>query len=423
MKNFLTYVAALALTIIAQGVQAQTYTMNWATAFAPVWSTGNIIGNANNIGGSAVNLNVQLVKSGGVYTTMYDTYGGPMTPTVSASPYIVGGSSSNIAIALEFATNTDYMDAIFTFNKPVFNVSFNLGDIDRLNNTSYNYLDQITITGYNGALSGSPTITKYDPVTDPNFIIISGNKAYVNPANGMAGNSNTDASDQRGTIKVKFGGVYITSFRVRYDNFPGAIADPTVQNIAIGNITFNTSIPLPVTISSFDGKANDNGTIGLNWSAEHEYNFDYYALERSENGTEFKEIGRTNSNPSESANHYSFNDINPGSSKNYYRLRMTDFDGSYSYSKVVSVTSNKIFGFKVYPTVFTQNVNLAFYSPKPGKISFTVFNMMGEKIKSLYYHANEGNNQFFFNLPGSIPKGQYYVREDSSNRSVVVLKQ
>src|SRR5689334_6160276 len=120
MKTLITYVMALAFTLFVRSeVQAQTYTMNWASSFVPSWSTGNLTGNANNIGGSAVNLNVQLVKSGGVYTTMYDTYGGPMTPTVASSPYIVGGSSANIAIALEFATNTDYMDAIFTFNKPV----------------------------------------------------------------------------------------------------------------------------------------------------------------------------------------------------------------------------------------------------------------------------------------------------------------
>jgi len=423
MKKHLTYVMALALTILVQQVQAQTYTMNWATSFTPAWATGNISGNATNIGGSAVNMSVSLFKSGGVYTTTYDTYGGPMTPTVSSSPYIVGGSSSNIVIAPEFTSNTQYMEATFTFNKPVFNVSFNVGDIDRLTNTAYNYLDQITITGYIGALSGSPTITKYDAVTDPNFLIISGNKAYVNPANGMAGNSASDATDQKGTIKVRFGGVYITSFKIRYDNYTGTIADPTVQNITFGNISFNTSIPLPVSISAFDGKANDNGTIGLNWTAEHEYNFDYYAVERSENGSAFHEIGHVNCNQSETANQYVFNDKEVNSSRYFYRLRMVDLDGSYTYTKVIALTANKIRGFKAYPTVFTSNLNLAVYSSKSTNIAFSVFNVAGEKIMVSAFPANEGNNLFTMNLPFSLPKGEYFIREDSSNKSVIVIKQ
>ena len=129
------------------------------------------------------------------------------------------------------------------------------------------------------------------------------------------------------------------------------------------------------------------------------------------------------SNASESPNVYSFNDIKVNSSKYFYRLRMVDLDGTYSYTKVVSVSANKIRGFRAYPTIFSNELNLSLYAPKGGLISFSVYNTAGEKIQIASFIANEGNNQFHLTLSGSVPKGQYYIRENTGNRSVAVLKQ
>src|SRR6476661_8617418 len=114
------------LTSLVSVASAQTYTLDWGSSFSPAWATGNTSGTANNIGGSTVNCSVSMFKSAGIFTTTLGSFGGPMTPTVSASTFIVGGSPKNIQISLDYPSNTDYCDITFTFNKPVFNVSFNL---------------------------------------------------------------------------------------------------------------------------------------------------------------------------------------------------------------------------------------------------------------------------------------------------------
>ena len=74
-------------------VHAQTYTLNWGSSFAGGWPNTATTRNAVNIGGSAVNCNVNITKSGGVYTTVLGPYGGPATPTVTSSTFVVAGSS------------------------------------------------------------------------------------------------------------------------------------------------------------------------------------------------------------------------------------------------------------------------------------------------------------------------------------------
>src|ERR1700694_3314551 len=281
----------LAIFGLASSLQAQTYTLQWGSSFSPAWATGLLTGTANNIGGSGIKCSVSIVNSGGGFTTVLSSMGGTITPTVSASTITVANSATNVQIAMDYADNTEYTDIVFTFNKPAFNVKFNIADIDKLTSTTNFYMDRVTVTGYNGAMSGSPTITKYDATTDPNFLIISGGSAWVNPISGMADNSASSATDQRGTIKVAFNNVYITSFKIRYDNHPSAQADPTTQYIAIGDISFQKSIPLPVTLSSFDGQAKDNGSE-LNWTTSTEINFDHFVVERSENGVDFSSIGQ-----------------------------------------------------------------------------------------------------------------------------------
>jgi hypothetical protein len=416
-----TIIRLLIFVCFVQSVQAQTYTLNWASSFSPAWVTGNTSGNANNIGGSIVNCNVGLTKSGGIYTTTYGSSGGPATPTVASSPYIVGGSSANLVIALDYATNTEYTDITFTFNKPVFNVSFNIADIDKLTSTAINYIDRITITGYNGVLSGSPSITKYDAVTDPSFFLISGNVAYANPVSGLSGNTNSDATDQKGTIKVKFGGVFITKFVIRYDNYPGTQADPTVQNIAIGNVSFQKSVPLPVNLLSFDGALTNTG-VQLNWVSEHETSFGYYSIERSEDGLQFSEIGHINAKSGTTSSAYVFNDIHINSSKYYYRLKMVDMDGSSLYSKTIGINTDQIKGFRAFPTVFTNNVSVSINSALAQSLTLSLTSLSGQLLYEEKYAVKKGPNELQLNFDKHFPPGSYLLSVKELGKTIKLIK-
>ncbi|MFP4090171.1 MAG: hypothetical protein ACLFT3_07675, partial [Cyclobacteriaceae bacterium] len=101
--------------------------------------------------------------------------------------------------------------------------------------------------------------------------------------------------------------------------------------------------PLPVVLTDIYASA-ENPHVRLNWETASEINSDFFAIERSENGLDFKEIGRIKAaGDSQSPLQYSFVDEAAAQrfeGSLFYRLRMVDFDASYEYSDIVTVFLN-----------------------------------------------------------------------------------
>lgn len=412
MKKILHLIIGL---IFSGPAFAQTYTLNWATSFASAWADGATNGNAFNIGGSGINCTVNITKSGGAFAS----FGGPMTPTVNSS-IIVGGSTKNLQVAVDYTNSSQYTDITFTFSTLVYDLAFNLADVDRLTNTSNSYYDRITISGLMGAVAIQPVITKYDAVTDPNFLNLSGNVAKVNTASGMAGNTASDATDQKGTIKVSFGGLALTSFTIRYDNSSGVAADPGLQFIGVGNLSFYKSWPLPVELASFEGK-NNKGTNELVWKTATESKMAYYGIEYSANGRDFTEIGKIASHNSGTTSEYTFRDKSVTTC--YYRLKLVDIDGSFTYSKVVVVYANDLSEIKVFPTVFTSSLKVRLSAIKSDAIQCMLVDLSGKTVYHQGYNVKEGVNELSMELPASLPRGQYFLIRSDNNKSIAVIKQ
>jgi hypothetical protein len=419
MKTFFLSFFAFLFSVLS--AKAQTYTMNWGGSFFPSWSTGNTSGTAYNVGSSGVKCTVSTTKTGGVFSTIDGSSGTPMTPTVASTALTVPSSSHNLQLTVDYASNTNHTDIIVTFDQPVYNVSFRIADIDKPSSTSNSYYDRVSVTGFIGQTSGSPTITKYDATTDPNFLIISGGSAWVNPTYNKAGNTASDASDQRGTVFVRFRGLYITSMRIRYDNYPGADADPIDQAIAIGNITFSKSPALPVNLSSFNGRSLNNCSTALDWQTSEEMDFDHFVVERSSNGFDFSELAEISKQSHNSK--YAFLDNHVTDEQCYYRLKMVDKDGSWEYSKIVIVTKEKLTTVKVYPTVITDHFTVSVNSEKNQKLNVSVISSTGETIYKTAITCVKGGNNLTVSLPGSIPRGQYFVLVGEGAGAISVLKQ
>ena len=115
---------------------------------------------------------------------------------------------------------------------------------------------------------------------------------------------------------------------------------------------------LPIELLSFSAALNDKKDVDLNWVTATEINNDYFTVECSKDGrTSFKEIlevdGAGNSN---TILRYDAVDEDPLLGISYYRLKQTDYDGSYSYSKIVATdnstikrSSNTDISFQLFP--------------------------------------------------------------------------
>jgi hypothetical protein len=142
-------------------------------------------------------------------------------------------------------------------------------------------------------------------------------------------------------------------------------------------------LTIPVELLSFSGQLVDKQVVRLDWVTSSEINSDYFGIERSTNGKEFKEIGQVKSTGNSSKKvAYSFNDIleNEFNKTLYYRLKQVDYNGAIKYSKIIAINNllNKNTPLKVYPNPAN---NILFVENIQGFKFINIYNLQGILIK------------------------------------------
>ena len=105
--------------------------------------------------------------------------------------------------------------------------------------------------------------------------------------------------------------------------------------------TFNAQAStLPVKLLDFTGEYKNN-SIPLNWVVTQEANLNVYQLERSNSAAAgFNAIGVVFPQDGEKDNQYAYIDKQPLQGTNFYRLKMIDKDGSYTYSNIIAIRTS-----------------------------------------------------------------------------------
>lgn len=159
----------------------------------------------------------------------------------------------------------------------------------------------------------------------------------------------------------------------------------TAAGVAIDDfeITGPSNVPLPVTMGSFTGKAREKSNL-LEWTTLSEQNNEGFFVQRSQEGTNFVEIGFVKgTGNSTMANSYIFTDEDPLEQLlSYYRLKQIDFNGAEKYSKTIAIKrGNEGAGtIHVFPMPFKDHVNILFRSDKQHIADLKIFNLKGQII-------------------------------------------
>lgn len=382
--------------------------LNWATSFSPSWSNGALSRTASNIGGNTINCTATVSITGPGSFSQAMGSSGSQTPTVSGAVFTVPGSVGRLQLTPNFNQKSSYATVTLSFNAMTTNVSFRIVDIDKSDATSTTYLDRVTITGSNGVSSFQPTITKYDAVTDPGFLVISGNSAWVNPVSGMAGNSNSDLTDQRGTINVNFGSAVINTVTIIYDNHPSSNNNPANQSIAIGELSFSQST-LPVTLTDFSGYRK-NRDIWLHWTTGQEINAASFEIERS-TGASWEKIGMVAAaGNSDQPIQYQFRDLSPQGDLLLYRLKQVDLNNQFKYSSVVRISAAAtIDELKTYPNPVHDQLSVGIYSPVQQNVRIEIADAGGRVLRQNSRQLVAGENNIMLTGFAGLPKGLYII--------------
>lgn len=140
--------------------------------------------------------------------------------------------------------------------------------------------------------------------------------------------------------------------------------------------TVNWAFALPLDLLAFSGKATGNAVL-LHWTTANEVNVSYFEIERN-TGTanEFTAIGKVSAGRS----NYQFTDNNAGSQYIRYRLKMTDADGQFSYSKVIVVKAGSDQKISAVPNPVRRGQSLIVFLPPNKTFDLKLSNTAGVMV-------------------------------------------
>ncbi|WP_170971058.1 T9SS type A sorting domain-containing protein [Ilyomonas limi] len=179
--------------------------------------------------------------------------------------------------------------------------------------------------------------------------------------------------------------------------------------------TINVSSVLPVTLSAFSVTATGKDASIL-WRTANEQNVAFYTIKRSNDGTNFTNIGQVQATNSSDIHTYSFTDktVSPGDKYLYYYIDVVDKDGSHTSSAIQSfknifAKTGLLRQVMPNPVNGTDHLMLQFYADKPGKMLTQLYDAKGTLIKQSEMAATTGINNAHFHT-GALAAGTYVLR-------------
>ena len=183
-------------------------------------------------------------------------------------------------------------------------------------------------------------------------------------------------------------------------------------------------LTLPLHLISFSAIPNGKSNV-LKWSTSEEMNTDRFEIQRSNNSNTFKTIGTVrNFNNGNSENDYIYTDAEPLKMLNYYRLKMVDKDGGFTYSPIKTINNIGSFNIAVYPNPVHENLTLVFSTEKAMNSQITIVNTEGKKLYTKKIQLPYGVSSQSINL-AKFNNGSYYLSCITNNdrKDVKFVKQ
>ena len=171
--------------------------------------------------------------------------------------------------------------------------------------------------------------------------------------------------------------------------------------------------PLPVELVSFTGYNNKDQNV-LNWTTASELNADRFEVQKSStgNGGDWQYIGFQKAvGNNQGQKDYTFYDNEPLVGNNYYRLKMIDYDGTFTYSNNINIPISEamVNSFvKIFPNPTSGKVTVQLQSTKEISTELRITNLLGQTISVSSTQLTKGLNQLIIDLNGQ-PAGTYLI--------------
>ena len=171
-----------------------------------------------------------------------------------------------------------------------------------------------------------------------------------------------------------------------------------------------------------------NNACEVNWYTKDESNTKTFDIERSIDGTTFTKLGETDANvKTEGRTNYVYNDnIESVKAANiiYYRIKLNDIDGKYSFSNTISVrplsfTSESV---TIYPSPFTDRISIGYLATENSDIQIEITDASGRVILKQINEVVEGQNTINLTSLDKLSSGMYTVKIRDINNGETFIR-
>jgi hypothetical protein len=181
---------------------------------------------------------------------------------------------------------------------------------------------------------------------------------------------------------------------------------------------------LPVHLLSFEA-TNNISYVTTRWQMADEINVSHYEVERSFENSDFDKIAAVPTlNTSNNTKDYSY--IDWSSLKNpasviYYRIKMIDIDGKFTYSNIQTVKNNsyKTFAIDNLANPIGNTINFSLKSKKMAKAEIQLTDANGRIVLAKIVQLNTGINPVSLPETANLTQGIYFLKIVSADERLI----
>ena len=254
-----------------------------------------------------------------------------------------------------------------------------------------NVAGAITTGQYTGNSSFAPIKTSENVGFEPKFVLVRNDwGGSQRPVMRMGNNFGAESMEFNNVANTTS---KITSLTTVANSFSiGTHAQVNSNSNTYSYIAFGNGVGLPISLVYFDAKPTNQSTVDVTWRTESEINNAFFTVERSANGNNFEEVARVSGagNSSKSIN-YKTTDYSPLPGTSYYRLKQTDFDGTFTYSRIVAVQMQKQSSLTISPNPAGQDgIRIHLSESNESRLSIQITDALGKVVYINYLDKKDG---------------------------------
>lgn len=166
---------------------------------------------------------------------------------------------------------------------------------------------------------------------------------------------------------------------------------------------------LPLEMLSFDAQLNENNNVLLKWTTTNELNLNYFEVEHSVDGKDWKIMGQIAAqNQSSTIHHYHFLDVKSKNGLQYYRLRQVENDGDFTYSEIKMLKLEAIHSLSINNPV-KDLLYINGYTETAQTSELLIYDMQGRLVKQHSMELTSGDIAFEWEV-NDLENGIYFIR-------------